>query len=387
MASSHTRLAARLQAILAMADSSGGGVPWRPASTSARCSSNRAPSSSVAMSAIFHCRPWSSDSSLGADLALAHVGHGVLERALRGADAHGRVAAPLVVDVGQQRLEPAVVGGVAGHEHVAGLDAHAVEGELGLGAAPQPHLLVRAGHAHAVAGQVDHHGADALARPGLAAGEPAPHQTGHGLVAAGDVVLVGVEPPPVAVGGEMGPHGGGGRAGVGLGDADAEELPGRGLGQPPGSQGVVAEVLDGTGGPLNTSWHKIALDTSTRAISSRTMAASTSPMPMPPYSSPTVTVNSSARRRASSEASANSSVSSQPGAWGAMSRSATSRASLRSAARSSSSTRSIALTGEPSPPARARAGGVRTPDLTPSSVNLLHWPFVIPGPPTCGHRR
>ena len=30
MASSHTRLAARLQAILAMADSSGGGVPCRP---------------------------------------------------------------------------------------------------------------------------------------------------------------------------------------------------------------------------------------------------------------------------------------------------------------------------------------------------------------------
>ena len=126
------------------------------------------------------------------------------------------------------------------------------------------------------------------------------------------------------------------------------------------------------GGPLNTSWHKIALDTSTRAISSRTMAASTSPMPIPPYASPTVTVNSSARRNASREASANSSVSSQPGAWGAMSRSATSRASLRSAARSSSSTRSIALTDGCVPPALARAGGVRTPDLTPSSVNLLH---------------
>ena len=224
MASSQTRLAARLQAILAMADSSGGGVPWRPAKTSARWRRNRAPSSSVAMSAIFHCSPWSSDSSLVPDLAVAHVGHGVLERALGGTDAHGGVAAPFVVDVREQGLEPAVVGGVAGHEDVVGIDPDAVEGELGLGASPQPHLPVRPGDTHAVACQVDHHGADALARAGLAAGEPAPHQTGHGLVATGDVVLVGVEPVSVAVGGEMGPHGGGGRAGVGLGDADAEEL-------------------------------------------------------------------------------------------------------------------------------------------------------------------
>ncbi len=36
------------------------------------------------------------------------------------------------------------------------------------------------------------------------------------------------------------------------------------------------------GGPLKTSWHKMALATSARAISSRTMAASTSPIPMPP---------------------------------------------------------------------------------------------------------
>ncbi len=86
---------------------------------------------------------------LGAHLALAHVRHGVLERPLGGAQAHGRVAAALVVDVGEQGLEPAVVGGVAGDEDVVGLDAHAVEGELGLGAAPQAHLAVGAGHAHA----------------------------------------------------------------------------------------------------------------------------------------------------------------------------------------------------------------------------------------------
>ena len=38
---------------------------------------------------------------LAADHALAHVLHRVLERALRGADAHRRVAAALVVDVGR----------------------------------------------------------------------------------------------------------------------------------------------------------------------------------------------------------------------------------------------------------------------------------------------
>ena len=57
-----------------------------------------------------------------------------------------------------------------------------------------------------------------------------------------------------------------------------------------------------------------------------------SPMPMPPYCSPMVTEKSSARRSASSDDSANSSVSSQWAAFGASSRSATSRASFRSAA-------------------------------------------------------
>ena len=75
------------------------------------------------------------------------------------------------------------------------------------------------------------------------------HQTRQatGPVAAGDVVLVGLEPVTVAVGGEPGPHGGGGRAGVGLGDPDAEELAGRGLRQPGRPHGLVAQVLDGPG--------------------------------------------------------------------------------------------------------------------------------------------
>ena len=70
----------------------------RPGARRAAAAGGRA-SSCVAMSAIFHCRPWSSASGLAADRALVHVADRVLERALRGADAHRRVAAALVVDV------------------------------------------------------------------------------------------------------------------------------------------------------------------------------------------------------------------------------------------------------------------------------------------------
>ena len=45
------------------------------------------------------------------------------------------------------------------------------------------------------------------------------------------------------------------------------------------------------GGPLKMSWARMALDTSARASSSSTMAASTSPRPAPPHSSPTVIPN------------------------------------------------------------------------------------------------
>ena len=57
MASSQTNLAARLAAVLAMAVSSGGGVPPGPARRTARASSSRAPSSWTAMSASFHWSP------------------------------------------------------------------------------------------------------------------------------------------------------------------------------------------------------------------------------------------------------------------------------------------------------------------------------------------
>ena len=76
--------------------------------------------------------PGSRRACLSPTLALAHVLHRVLERALRGADAHRRVAAPFVVDVRDQRLERLAVRRVAPQQHVVGLDAHVVERELGL---------------------------------------------------------------------------------------------------------------------------------------------------------------------------------------------------------------------------------------------------------------
>ena len=89
------------------------------------------------------------------------------------------------------------------------------------------------------------------------------------------------------------------------------------------------------GGPLKMSWARIALDTSARPSSSSTIAASMSPSPAPPHRSPMVMLNSSALRIASQAHCGNSSVSSPCRAIGARSRSATSRASWRNAARSS----------------------------------------------------
>src|SRR6516162_2974633 len=89
------------------------------------------------------------------------------------------------------------------------------------------------------------------------------------------------------------------------------------------------------GGPLKISWARIALDTSARASSSNTIAASMSPRPAPPHFSPIVMPNSSAFRMPSHAHCGNSSVSSPWRAIGASSCSATSRASWRSAAWSS----------------------------------------------------
>ena len=89
------------------------------------------------------------------------------------------------------------------------------------------------------------------------------------------------------------------------------------------------------GGPLKVSWQQMAEDTSARAISSRTMDASTSPRPMPPHCSPIVIRNRSAAGQGLAHLGGTSPVSSPWWARGATSRSATSRASWRSAAWSS----------------------------------------------------
>src|SRR5205085_3982584 len=94
--------------------------------------------------------------------------------------------------------------------------------QLGLGAPAQAHLLVSAGDTHSGRAQVDDDGAHALGT--VAPGKARPDEAGGRLVAAGDVVLVGVEAiPAAAVGGEVGAHEVGRRAGVGLGDADAAQ--------------------------------------------------------------------------------------------------------------------------------------------------------------------
>ena len=184
---------------------------------------------------------------LVADPALAHVLHRVLERALRGADAHRRVAAAFVVDVRDQRLERLAVRGVAPQQHVGGLDAHVVERELGLARRAQPHLHVRAGDGHARRLEVDDHRADALGARAL--GEAAPHEARHRFVPAGHVVLVGVEAEAVAVGREAGAHVADGGAGFGLADADAEQaVAARGGREPAIAELVGAEVLDRAGG-------------------------------------------------------------------------------------------------------------------------------------------
>ena len=180
---------------------------------------------------------------LVAELALVHVVHRVLERALRGADTHRRVAAAFVVDVRDQRLERLAVRGVAPQQHVVGLDPHVVERELGFARRPQTHLDVRARDRDARRLEVDHHGADAL-RPGTV-GETAPHEARAGFVTTCDVVLVGVQPESVTVGTEAGAHVADRASGLGLADSDAEQaFAARRDRQPAVLHRVVAEVLD-----------------------------------------------------------------------------------------------------------------------------------------------
>ena len=219
MASSHTNLAARLAAALAIAVSSAGGVPPSPARCTARRRCSRAPFErdrhvgELPLEALEHGQ------RLAADHPLVHVADGVLERALGGADAHRRVAAALVVEVGQQHLERLGVRRVAGDQHVVGTDLHVVERDLGLGRRVHAHRVVDPGERHAGPVHVDHDRADALRA--VAARPAAPHEDPLRHVAEGRVVLVAVEPEAGAVLAQRGAHLLHGRPGVGLGDADA----------------------------------------------------------------------------------------------------------------------------------------------------------------------
>jgi hypothetical protein len=162
---------------------------------------------------------------------------------LRGTDAHRGVAAALVVDVRDQRLERLAVLGISPQQHVARLDAHVVEGELGLARGAQPHLHVRAGNGDARRPEVDHDRADPLRARAL--GEAAPHEARDRFVAARHVVLVGVEAEALAVGRQARPHVTDRRARFRLADADAEQpLAARGDRQPAVAQRIGAEMLD-----------------------------------------------------------------------------------------------------------------------------------------------
>ena len=113
-----------------------------------------------------------------------------------------------------------------------------------------PHAPVAAGELDPVAVHRHDDRADPLGP--LAAGPPAPDQDPRGHVAERRVVLVAVEPPAARpVGHQRAAHVLDGRAGVGLGDADAHDGLAVGhLRQPPVLQGVAAEVLDPPGRPV-----------------------------------------------------------------------------------------------------------------------------------------
>src|SRR5580704_949123 len=118
------------------------------------------------------------------------------------------------------------------------------------------------------------------------------------------------------------------------------------------------------GGPLKVSWQQMAEDTSARAISSSTMAASTSPKPMPPHASPMVMRSRSVPASALRTSAWTSPVSSPWEARGATSREATSRASWRSAAWSSFS----ASRSTPDAPAIKLGHSVLGPSVVSPSV-------------------
>ena len=112
MASSHTNLAARFAAVLANAVSSGGGVP--PGSGQPHGARQQQPCSLELHGHVgqLPLQALQVGQRPAPDDPLVHVAHRVLQRPLRGADAHRRVAAALVVEVREQHLERVGVRGV-----------------------------------------------------------------------------------------------------------------------------------------------------------------------------------------------------------------------------------------------------------------------------------
>ena len=183
---------------------------------------------------------------LAADHPLVDVADGVLERALGGADAHRRVAAALVVEVGQQLLERSVFDGSPAIRTSSGpisTSSNAISASV---EACTPIEWCTPGERHARPVHVDHDRADALRT--VSPGPAAPHEDALRHVAEGRVVLVAVEPEAGAVLAQRGAHLLHGRPRVGLGDADRDERLAVGhLRQPPLLHGRRPEVLDAAG--------------------------------------------------------------------------------------------------------------------------------------------
>ncbi len=138
-------MAARLAAVLASAVSSGGGVPPSPARRTARAEQEPCPFELDGHVGQLPLQPLEVGERAPADDPLGHVAHGVLERPLRRPDAHGGVAAALVVEVAQQDLEGGRVARLPRYQDVVLGDLHRVEGQLGFGGGMDPHARMATG--------------------------------------------------------------------------------------------------------------------------------------------------------------------------------------------------------------------------------------------------
>ena len=161
------------------------------------------------------------------------------------AHAHGGVAAPLVVEVGEQRLERLAVAGSPREQDVISRDVDVIEPARPRSCPGGP-SSVRPGAPTPSASQVDDHRTDALAP----SPRKRPNQAPRRLVPARDVVLVGVQSIARPVLGEPG------GMWFTADPASVSVIPMQNIAspdpqrKPPVLQRVAAEVLDGRDGPL-----------------------------------------------------------------------------------------------------------------------------------------